>query len=101
MKSKLVTFLLALLFACGLWVFVVTVEQPESEQTYYNYSNRYGKLRAYNNDTTDEDLDAYSQEVYTDKKEKGTMGLVLLAAGLLVGIVLVLGLFVLRFKGIL
>ena len=35
MKSKLVTFLLALLFACGLWVFVVTVEQPESEQTYY------------------------------------------------------------------
>lgn len=73
----------------------------ESEQTYYNYSNRYGKLRAYNNDTTDEDLDAYSDEVYTDKKEKGTMGLVLLAAGLLVGIVLVLGLFVLRFKGIL
>lgn len=35
MKSKVVTFLLALLFACGLWVFVVTVEQPESEQTYY------------------------------------------------------------------
>lgn len=35
MKSKLVTFLLALLFACGLWVFVVTVEQPESENTYY------------------------------------------------------------------
>lgn len=35
MKSKLTTFLLALLFACGLWLFVVTVEQPESEQTYY------------------------------------------------------------------
>lgn len=35
MKSKLMTFLLALLFACGLWLFVVTVEQPESEQTYY------------------------------------------------------------------
>ena len=35
MKSKLVTFLLAVLFACGLWLFVVTVEQPESEQTYY------------------------------------------------------------------
>lgn len=36
MKSKLVTFLLALLFAIGLWVFVVTVEQPESENTYYD-----------------------------------------------------------------
>lgn len=35
MKSKLMTFLLSLLFACGLWLFVVTVEQPESEQTYY------------------------------------------------------------------
>lgn len=35
MKNKLVTFLLALVFACGLWLFVVTVEQPESEQTYY------------------------------------------------------------------
>lgn len=35
MKNKLITFLLALVFACGLWLFVVTVEQPESEQTYY------------------------------------------------------------------
>lgn len=73
----------------------------ESEQTYYNYSNRYGRIPAYNNDTTDEDLDAYSGEVYRDRNKRGSMGLVLLAAGLLVGIVLVLGLFVLRFKGIL
>lgn len=36
MKSKVVTFLLSLLFACGLWLFVVTVEQPESENTYYD-----------------------------------------------------------------
>lgn len=36
MKNKIVTFLLALLFACGLWLFVVTVEQPESEATYYD-----------------------------------------------------------------
>lgn len=36
MKSKLGTFLLALLFACGLWLFVVTMEQPESEATYYD-----------------------------------------------------------------
>ena len=71
----------------------------ESEQTYFNYSNGYGKIRAYNNDTSDEDLDAYSDEIYTAGKEKGNMGLVLLATGLLVAIVLVLGLFVLRFKG--
>ena len=73
----------------------------ETEQTYYNYSNGYGKIRAYNNDTSDNDLDAYSDEIYTAGKEKGNMGLVLLAAGLLVGIVLVLGLLVLRLKGIL
>ena len=36
MKNKLGSFLLALLFACGLWLFVVTVEQPESESTYYD-----------------------------------------------------------------
>lgn len=36
MKSKLITLLLALLFSCGLWLFVVTVEQPESENTYYD-----------------------------------------------------------------
>ena len=36
MKNKLGSFLLALLFACGLWLFVVTVEQPESENTYYD-----------------------------------------------------------------
>lgn len=41
MKSKLVTFLLALLFAIGLWVFVVTVEQPESENTYYDIPVSY------------------------------------------------------------
>ena len=72
----------------------------ESEQTYYNYSNRYGKVNAYNNDTTDEDLDAYSDRVYTAGNEKSNMGLVLLATGLLVAIVVVLGILVLRFKGI-
>lgn len=71
----------------------------ESEETYYNYSNRYGKVRVYNNDTTDEDLDAYSDSVYESKKDKGLGGLLLLAVALLVAIVFVLGLFVLRFKG--
>ena len=36
MKSKIITLLLALLFSCGLWLFVVTVEQPETENTYYD-----------------------------------------------------------------
>lgn len=36
MKSKIITLLLAVLFSCGLWLFVVTVEQPESENTYYD-----------------------------------------------------------------
>ncbi len=36
MKSKIIALLLALLFSCGLWLFVVTVEQPESENTYYD-----------------------------------------------------------------
>lgn len=36
MKNKIVILLLALLFSCGLWLFVVTVEQPESENTYYD-----------------------------------------------------------------
>ena len=36
MKSKLLTFLVCLLVAFSMWLFVVTVEQPESEETYYN-----------------------------------------------------------------
>ena len=73
----------------------------ESEETYFNYSNRYGTVRVYNNDKTDKDLDDFSEQVYAGDREKGLTGLVLLAAALLVGIVLTLGWFVLRFKGIL
>lgn len=36
MKNKIITLLLALLFSFGLWMYVVTVEQPESENTYYD-----------------------------------------------------------------
>ena len=72
----------------------------ESEETYYNYSNRYGKVRAYNNDTSDGDLEAYSNDVYSGGKKKGIGCLTLLALALLVAIVFVLGWFVLRFKGI-
>ncbi len=73
----------------------------ESEETYYNYSNRYGRVRAYNNDTADEDMDAYSDNVYNSGKNKGLGGLTALAVLLLIAIVFVLGWCFLRFQGIL
>lgn len=73
----------------------------ESEETYYNYSNRYGRVRAYNNDTSDEDMDAYSDDVYNSENTKGLGGLTILAVCLLVAIVFVLGWCFLRYKGIL
>ena len=73
----------------------------ESEQTYYNYSNRYGRVRSYNSDRTDEDLDAFSSRVYEDRKDRGIGRLAALAACLLAGIVVMLGWCVLRLKGIL
>lgn len=72
----------------------------ESEETYYNYSNRYGKVRAYNNDTADGDLDTYSNAVYAGREKRRVGCLTLLAVALLVAIVFVLGWCVLRFKGI-
>lgn len=36
MKNKLVSALLSILIAFGLWLYVVTVISPDSEQTYYN-----------------------------------------------------------------
>ncbi len=72
----------------------------ESEETYYNFSNRYGKVRSYNTDTADGDLEAYSDMVYEGKKDKSIGTLTLLAAALLVAIVFVLGWCALRFKGI-
>ena len=36
MKSKIVYALLSLLISFGLWVYVITVVTPESEQTFYN-----------------------------------------------------------------
>lgn len=35
-KSKLLTILLSVAIAFGLWLYVITVEQPESEKTYYD-----------------------------------------------------------------
>ena len=36
MKNKLLTILLSAAIAVGMWVYVITVEQPESEETYYD-----------------------------------------------------------------
>lgn len=36
MKSKLLTILLSVAIAFGLWLYVITIEQPESEKTYYD-----------------------------------------------------------------
>ena len=36
MKNKILTVLLSALLALGLWVYVITVERPESENTFYN-----------------------------------------------------------------
>ena len=36
MKNKFVTAILAAVIAFGLWVYVITVERPESEYTFYN-----------------------------------------------------------------
>ena len=36
MKNKIITILLSVILAMGLWVYVITVERPESENTFYN-----------------------------------------------------------------
>lgn len=36
MKNKFLTVLMSVAIAFGLWLFVITVEQPESEKTYYD-----------------------------------------------------------------
>ena len=36
MKNKILPILLSAVIAFGLWAYVITVDQPESEKTYYN-----------------------------------------------------------------
>ena len=36
MKNKIFSILLAMVMAFALWIYVITVEQPESEETYYD-----------------------------------------------------------------
>jgi len=70
-------------------------------EAYRNYANHYGKIKAYNTDRTDAQLEDFSDTVYEGKRHNSNLGLLALAAALLVGIVAVLGWIVLRFKGLL
>lgn len=57
-------------------------------------------FEAYNNDAIDEDLDAYSEQVYEGKQEKNVVLYAVLFA-LLTGILCVFGWWVLRYSGVL
>ena len=65
---------------------------------YQNYSNGY---RAYNSDDCDEDLDAFSEDVYEAEEERGNTGLVILACVLASMLALVMLFMVLKYKGVL
>ena len=71
------------------------------QEVYRNYANRYGKIRAYNTDRTDAQLDEFIDAVYEEKRLGSNLGLLALTSALLVGIVAVLGWMVLRYKGLL
>ena len=65
---------------------------------YQNYSNGY---QAYNSDDCDEDLDAFSEDVYDAEDERSNTGLIVTAcvlASILAGVMLFV---VLKYKGVL
>ena len=72
---------------------------PEEPLVFRNYSNDYGG-KIYNSDRTDVDLNSYSEEVRQPQK-RGVSWLVALVFLLLTGIVVMLGLFVLKMRGVL
>ncbi len=75
-----------------------TEEEPEEEPViYHNYANRYGRVRIYNNDTTDRDLDVLSNEVYAPKKKVSIFVLVAIALALAAGIMGVLSWWAVRY----
>ena len=65
---------------------------------YQNYSNGY---RAYNSDDCDEDLDAFSEDVYEAEEERSNTGLVILACVLASMLALVMLFMALKYKGVL
>lgn len=75
-------------------------EEPSGDTSaYHNFANNYGNVHAYNSDTTDVDLEEFSQEVQEPAQPRQT-GLLLVAMLLLFGIFCVLGWWFLRYRGI-
>ena len=76
---------------------------------YQNYSNDYGRnlrnyasgYQAYNSDDCDEDLDAFSEEVYEEPPEKDNTGLLVTACVLATILGAVVLFVVLKYKGVL
>ena len=76
---------------------------------YQNYSNDYGRnlrnyatgYQAYNSDDCDEDLDAFSEEVYEEPEERSNTGLLILACVLATILGAVMLFMVLKYKGVL
>lgn len=76
---------------------------------YQNYSNDYGRnlrnyatgYQAYNSDECDEDLDAFSEEVYEGPEERSNTGLLILACVLATILGAVMLFVVLKYKGVL
>lgn len=76
---------------------------------YQNYSNDYGKnlrnyasgYRAYNSDESDEDLEAFSEDVYETEPERRSSGLLITACVLAVAVAAVALYLVLWYWGVL
>lgn len=73
--------------------------EEEVTQLYRNYSNRYGRVRGYNTDDSDIDLDEYSEEVRQPKKRSDLLVLSAIAMALLAGIFAVLAWWAVRLLG--
>ena len=71
----------------------------DTPEIYQNYSNHYGRIKAYNTDVTDEDLEEYSEEVYRPRKRTDLLVLSAIAMALVAGILCVLAYWALRLWG--
>ena len=74
-------------------------EAPQEQEAPAPLSTYGAGCKVYNTDHTDEDLEQFSQEVYTAKKDSLT-GLALIFILLCAGILCVLAYWLLRWKGV-
>lgn len=73
-------------------------EVPEEAPViYHNFANQYGRARIYNTDTSDTDLDEYSDQVYEPKKKTSMLVLIAIALALAAGIMGVLAFWAARY----